>query len=208
MDDDPRPYHHGDLARAMIDAACEELCDSNPAKLSMRAVARRAGVSPGAPFRHFASKSALLAAVAAEAMGRLTQAVMQAVDDAPADDPVARFHAIGRGYLDWALSNPTYFNIISARDLIDVASTPELFRQNNAIKDMMVGLLAEIRAANRLRTVASDDQIVLSARAFVYGLGRMASDGHFPEWHPSQRPDVAAHDALSLFIQGMFLPPK
>ena len=61
---DNRPYHHGDLRRALIDAAQRLLESEGPTALSLRAVAREAGVSPAAPYHHFKDKSDLLEAVA------------------------------------------------------------------------------------------------------------------------------------------------
>lgn len=59
-----RPYHHGDLSRALVDAARKILETEGPAALSLRAVAREAGVSPAAPYHHFKDKNDLLEAVA------------------------------------------------------------------------------------------------------------------------------------------------
>ncbi|MEP6838703.1 MAG: helix-turn-helix domain-containing protein, partial [Bradyrhizobium sp.] len=56
----PKPYHHGDLRRVLIDAALQVVGESGPDAVSVREAARRAGVSPGAPFRHFASRDALM----------------------------------------------------------------------------------------------------------------------------------------------------
>jgi len=61
-----RPYHHGDLRRALIDAASRLLEAEGPSALSLRAVAREAGVSPAAPYHHFKDKAELLDAVAQE----------------------------------------------------------------------------------------------------------------------------------------------
>src|SRR5215213_2214532 len=66
----PKPYHHGDLRRALIDAALQLAGEGGAEAVSVREAARRAGVSPGAPFRHFPSRDALMAAVATEAQRR------------------------------------------------------------------------------------------------------------------------------------------
>ena len=68
----PRPtsYHHGNLRKALIDAAVQLVEEGGPEKVSVREVAKRAGVSPGAPFRHFSNKTALMTAVAEQAMSR------------------------------------------------------------------------------------------------------------------------------------------
>jgi 3-phosphoglycerate kinase len=65
-----KPYHHGDLRRVLIDAALQLVSEGGMDAVSVREAARRAGVSPGAPFRHFASRDALMQAVAEEAQRR------------------------------------------------------------------------------------------------------------------------------------------
>ena len=68
-----KSYHHGDLRRVLIDAALKLAEEGGPEAISVREAARRAGVSPGAPFRHFESRAALMAAVAEEAQQRFRQ---------------------------------------------------------------------------------------------------------------------------------------
>ena len=63
---EPKPYHHGDLRRALMDSADAILERDGPNALSLRAVAREAGVSPAAPYHHFKDKDELLSAIARE----------------------------------------------------------------------------------------------------------------------------------------------
>ena len=79
MTAESRPYHHGDLSRALIDAARKILENDGPAALSLRAVAREAGVSPAAPYHHFKDKVELLEAVAHEGWHELDLAPFAAV---------------------------------------------------------------------------------------------------------------------------------
>ena len=81
-----RPYHHGDLRRALIVAAQRLLATEGAAALSLRAVAREAGVSAAAPYHHFKDKSELLSAVAEEGWRMLTQALAEASQAATVDD--------------------------------------------------------------------------------------------------------------------------
>src|SRR5215475_11488982 len=95
----PKPYHHGDLRRALIDAAlrlAEE--EGGPGQISMREAARRAGVSPGAPFRHFETRDALMTAVAEEAQRRFRVEIDTVLAEAPASDPLSRFRSFGLAY--------------------------------------------------------------------------------------------------------------
>ncbi|WP_249779854.1 TetR/AcrR family transcriptional regulator [Bradyrhizobium sediminis] len=85
----------------------------------MREAACHAGVSPGAPFRHFPSRDALMAVVAAEAQRRFRAEIDAALAEAPAADPLARFRALGLAYLRWAMRNPAHFEIISSGRYFD-----------------------------------------------------------------------------------------
>ena len=84
-----KPYHHGNLVEALIAVTVEIIEERGVEHVSVREAAKRAGVSPGAPFQHFRSKTALLTAVAEQAMGRLTQAVAAAQSNIDADKPIA-----------------------------------------------------------------------------------------------------------------------
>src|SRR3954471_23572746 len=78
-----KPYHHGDLRRVLVDAAFDLVGEAGAGAVSVREAARRAGVSPGAPFRHFSSRDALLAAVAEEAQRRFRAEIDKALAKAP-----------------------------------------------------------------------------------------------------------------------------
>ena len=69
----PQPYHHGNLRKTLLDAAVALIGEVGPRAFTLREVARRAGVSHNAPYRHFPSKDELLVAVAAEGFDRLTR---------------------------------------------------------------------------------------------------------------------------------------
>jgi hypothetical protein len=72
----------------------------------------------------------------------------------------------------------------------------------------MIELLTRAQHQGRLAPNVDLDHLVLAARAYVYGLARMAIDGHFPEWHPSEPPAIAVRRALRVFMSQMIDPPK
>jgi AcrR family transcriptional regulator len=109
----PKPYHHGDLRHALIDAALRLAEEGGPDQISMREAARRAGVSPGAPFRHFETRDALMTAVAVEAQRRFRGEIERALATIPATNPLGRLRGFGLAYLRWAMRNPAHFEIIS-----------------------------------------------------------------------------------------------
>jgi AcrR family transcriptional regulator len=194
-------YHHGSLREALVAAALELIELHGVEQLSLREAAKRAGVSPGAPFRHFPTKAALLTAVAEQASQRLHAAV-EARLAADADQPaLLRFAAIGEAYLEWAARHPTHFQIVSQRQLLDADAGARLAPYNEAIRARMQALLDEAFADTpaALARVAS---LQLLGRGLVYGLARMGVDGHFPEWdlgHASA--PAAVRDTFVLFIE-------
>jgi AcrR family transcriptional regulator len=102
-----RPYHHGDLRRALVDAARRLLETEGPAAMSLRAVAREAGVSPAAPYHHFKDKAELMGAIASEGWVLLTEAMSEA-NRAKPDDPLA----LVMTYVSFARSRPALYRVM------------------------------------------------------------------------------------------------
>ena len=196
-------YHHGNLNEALVDAAITLIEKHGVEKLSVREVAKLAGVSPGAPFRHFSNKKALLTAVAEQALERLTLSVRTELALCDPANPVAGLHAIGKGYLNCAYNNPTHFQIVSSRSLIDFQSSAKLVDGNGALRTLMVDLIERAQAEGRADPDVPVENIIFSSRAFVYGVARMWIDGHFYEWGISKPPLQAMHDALDMFISSL-----
>jgi AcrR family transcriptional regulator len=105
-----RPYHHGDLSRALVEAGRRILEREGPAGLSLRAVAREAGVSPAAPYHHFKDKCELLDSVSKQGWMALGAAVAKARADA--QDPRDALTAIGLAYVCFARENPALYRIM------------------------------------------------------------------------------------------------
>lgn len=199
----PKPYHHGDLRRVLIEAALRLVGEGGAEAVSVREAARRAGVSPGAPFRHFPSRDALMQAVAEEAQRRFRAEIEAALAEAPANDPLARFRCLGLAYLRWAIRNPTHFEVISSRRLFDHDNSAGVSRHNAELIALTERTLAEAFAAGQLRP---DDlkAIQIAGRALVYGFARMNIDGHFPRWGvDGADAERTAESILDLFIEGI-----
>src|SRR5437879_2813384 len=98
-----RPYHHGNLRQALVDAALELIEERGVSALTLREVARRVGVTHAAPQRHFADRAALVAAVAEEGFRGLGAHV--AVVRASARTPAQRLRALGVAYVEYALAH-------------------------------------------------------------------------------------------------------
>jgi AcrR family transcriptional regulator len=201
-----KPYHHGDLRRTLIEAALELVGEGGVESVSVREAARRAGVSPGAPFRHFASRTALLTAVAEEAQRRFRAEIEAALAGVPGGEPMARFRAIGIAYLCWAMRNPAHFEVISTGRYFDHAASAGLTTDNAEIIAMVEAALADAFAKGQLR-VPDLKLVQIAGRALVYGFARMNIDGHFPRWGVKDAAGTA-EAMVDLFIDGITKPPS
>src|SRR6187455_1540324 len=102
-----RAYHHGDLRRALLEAATELASAGGVDGVVVREAARKVGVSPSAAYRHFPSREGLLAAVGRAARERLARRMLAA----DGGDPRAHFRATGRAYITFALEEPGLFEV-------------------------------------------------------------------------------------------------
>jgi AcrR family transcriptional regulator len=203
----PKPYHHGDLKRVLIDAALQLAAEGGAEAVSVREAARRAGVSPGAPFRHFPSRVALMTAVAEEAQRRFRAEIDAALAQAPAGDPLARFRCFGLAYLRWAMRNPAHFEIISSGRYFDHDQATELSRDNSELIGLIERTLTEAFAKGQLRSTDLK-RVQIAGRALVYGFARMNIDGHFPRWGIAEtEAERTAEAILDLFIEGIARRP-
>ncbi len=114
-----RPYHHGDLRRAVLDTAIAAIHEAGPAGLSLRDLARRAGVSHAAPAHHFGDKAGLLTAVAVEGYDLLAEALTDA------QQSTGDFLELGVAYVRFALEHRAHFEVMFRPELYH-ADDPDL----------------------------------------------------------------------------------
>jgi len=115
-------YHHGDLRAALVKAAAAEIERGDYETLSLRELAESLGVSRAAPYRHFADRRALLAAVAAQGFDELTAIHRKAIGKGKT--PLARLTAAGRDYLAFAAERPQIFRLMFVSDLLVKGTAP------------------------------------------------------------------------------------
>jgi AcrR family transcriptional regulator len=115
-------YHHGDLRRALTDAALALVTERGPKGFTLTEVARRAGVSAAAPYRHFTDKAHLLAVVAEVGFDRLHAAL---TDPALSDNTPAPLVELSRRYVRWAIANPDAYQVMFGID-VDRRNHPDL----------------------------------------------------------------------------------
>jgi AcrR family transcriptional regulator len=198
---DKTSYHHGNLRAALVAEARRLVVERGARALSLREVARRLGFSQTAPYRHFGSRDALLAAVATEAFREFGAAV--AGTGAPPADPAARLLRLGRGYVAFATRNPELLRLMFGPECADKAAYPELQEAAAATHRQLaegVGLaLAQSGAPEVDPGVAA-----FAVWSIAHGLANLIIDQPMP---PSQRAqserDGFVDQVLSVIYRGL-----
>src|ERR1700721_2010238 len=163
-------YHHGDLRGALIQAAQAILETEGLAALSLRAVARGAGVSPAAPYHHFPDKQALLDAVAERGFDALTAAMTTQMDKVSGG--AARPDASGIGYVAFAVANPALFGLMFSV----VGQNPSPRTSLDLARQRAYAVLQEAVAACSPSGKASADEC-LRLWALVHGIAKLVLEG-------------------------------
>jgi AcrR family transcriptional regulator len=170
------PYHHTNLRQTLLDAAIALIGEVGPRAFTLREVARRAGVSHNAPYRHFASKDELLAEVAAEGFDRLTASMLKSM--ARATWPRERLRECGCGYVAFALRWPQHFLV-----MFDLPHAPHGQEKHHAAGQNAFAVLEEcIAAAQQLGDLPAGDPLPLAwtAWSLVHGIAKLAISGNLP----------------------------
>jgi AcrR family transcriptional regulator len=168
-------YHHGDLRRALLDAALGLVIEAGPAAFSLRDVARQVGCSHNAPYRHFADRAALLAAVAEEGF-RLLGRAMAAEADRRGPWPQERFLGLAVAYVGFAIGHPGHFRVMFGPEAADKARYPDVMAAEAAAFDRCVQAIADCQRAGAIRPGPSAVH-GLAAWSLVHGLAGLYLDG-------------------------------
>lgn len=185
MPQKPRRYHHGDLPRALLDALLQLVTERGSAgEVTLRQVAQRAGVSHNAPYRHFADKGELLAAVATEGFTALSRALASARAEVADDEE--RFIRTGMAYLRFTQEHRGHAAVMFGPE-VRKNRTPELQQAANETFRLLKALttdagITELMDARRLGTVAW---------SFLHGLAVLTTNQQVPA-SVQATPDVIA----------------
>jgi AcrR family transcriptional regulator len=162
------PYHHGNLRRALLDAALETIASDGIAAVNLRDLARRCGVSHAAPAYHFGDRTGLLTAIATEGYAGLAAATADRWAE------TASFLEVGVAYVRYAVDHPGHFAVMFRPDLVDV-DDPELVRASAASAAMLygpVGSVAPVDGDDPARRIAAT-----AAWALVHGIATLWLQG-------------------------------
>lgn len=191
-----RAYHHGDLKAAIVEAALKLIAKHGPRGFSLSEAARLAGVSVGAPYRHFVDKEALFSTVAAQGFIDLCDRIEAAVEMSP-EDPRKRLVAIGTAYVRFAVERPSHFQV-----MFDSA----IHRRKNPAVDVPAGrcfqiLSATVQQAAVRKDVRSVETLTAAVWALMHGHAMFAMDDSFTNMEFKTGTDTLVHNSLELLVE-------
>lgn len=168
-------YHHGNLREALLEAGAELIEEKGIAAVSLRAVAKAAGVSHAAPYRHFNDKNAMLCAIAETGFRLLGQRLEDAVSAHPGN-PGQQLTAAGAAYVELAIDHPRMHNLMFGGVLADDSVNDSLEETSNQSFQGLVDIISRGQQAGIFRE-GNTDELALTAWSVVHGFAMLASTG-------------------------------
>ncbi len=204
-----RPYHHGDLRRALLDAALQLLAERGIPDFTLREVARQAGVSHNAPYHHFADKAELVVALTVEGFQTLEQAVRSAYEQTRGTF-LERTLAISGAYLRFALENPAMFSLMFRPELRQSShDTQEDDESVKSAADATVQVLVDgiyaSQQAGELRLEPTLEMVGLTLWSTMHGLTVIFLDDLMVE-KKAVPPEQLMAQVMHVLAQGLVIP--
>lgn len=195
-------YHHGNLRRALLDAALALFAERGRFDFTMRELARAAGVTHNAPYRHFADRWALMDALAEEGFVRMRETTLATAASSRDDDARVWIARLGEGYVRFAAEHPHHFRLMFLRPL--KGASGDLARAARASFAPLEEAIEDARAKGLLRAGLRKQDVAVAAWSLVHGVASLVVGGQLSA---SQRGLRGRIDALtSVFIDGAFAP--
>ena len=192
-----KPYHHGDLKAALIDGAVDLIAERGVRRFSLAELSRRLGVTVGAPYRHFADRDELLAAVAVRALQTFGESLE--AQSSETDPPEQRLAAMAAGYVRFAAGQPALFGVVFNVGLDKKDRYPELRRAHEEVEGKLEAGVAELCDGD----AEAAAQLADALEATAHGYAALLTDQ--PDPPSSGEVDRAAEQAgraVRALIQG------
>jgi AcrR family transcriptional regulator len=188
-------YHHGDLRNALLEAAMKLLEENGPAAVGLRETARRAGVTHGAPYRHFENREALLAAMATRGFDTLKEKLGEEATKSKV--PARLVLALGRTYIDFARAHPALYLLMFGPG-IRRDQHPDLQASSDAAIDVIREVIGQLPGVQDKRSAT------LGAWALAHGLSHLIADHQLPLDIAEGAPlDALVTNILKVYISGL-----
>jgi AcrR family transcriptional regulator len=194
-------YHHGDLRAALVAHATAILRKEGPEALTLRAVARAAGVSEAAPYRHFANRRELVAAVAAAGFRRMQEAMMAAMQKGGREG----LRGVATAYVRFALQNPAEYRVMFGSEVAKTSDLPELRDTGRSVLDFVAHGMGALQQAGLIGP-GDPQMMAVVTWAQLHGLVMLALDGQSTDVAPDI--DAQIIEATRIMMFGMAARPK
>ncbi|RKH08417.1 TetR/AcrR family transcriptional regulator [Corallococcus sp. CA053C] len=200
---DKARYHHGDLRQALVDAALTLISEEGFGALTLREVARRAGVTHAAPYRHFADKEALLEAVSQQGFRTMSREMRERM--ARVSGPLEQLSAAGVAYVLFAVRHPPHFRVMFGPHFTRPPQPDAAEEGTNAFQ-LLVGCIEAGQAAGLLRAGESR-RLTLTAWSLVHGLASLLVDRQLDDaMRGAEAAEALAVVQTRLLLEGLMRP--
>lgn len=184
-------YHHGDLKNALIRAGIQVLAQDGVNGLSLRKVARKAGVSHNAPYAHFADKQALIASIAVDGHARISVLIEQVIGQYP-DDPLRQLVHLAWAYMQFGLESPAHYRIIFSGLIENEKRHPAFVQVSQHSLQLLNKIVADCQAAGVVRSDDCDvEMVAVSMWGLIHGLVSLVIEGQVPSKLMKRNPPQA-----------------
>lgn len=199
---DRRTYHHGNLRQALVDATATLIQETGPLAFTLTEAARRAGVSPAAPYRHFKGRDDLLEEVARQGFMDFTDRLEQAFDNG-SPRPLTAFMRMGQAYLDFAAERPGHYMAMFESG-VSIASNADLAAASDRAQHVLID--AAERLAERLPSDRRPPARMVANHvwAMSHGVVELFSRGKPGSRSPVEPTDML-ESAVIIYLRGLGL---
>lgn len=194
-------YHHGNLREVLISSALDILKEGTLQDLSLRALARKAGVSQTAPYRHFEDKEALIVVLMLEGSSILQERMRLACEQA--NNPVERLINLGLAYYDFAEAHPAHFRLMFDGSLEKKDKYQDLIESEKIGRDIVQSVVSECMKLENAPN-KPDDLVRLASWSLVHGLANLLLNDVNNDMPDQDQKRTVAKEVISLYTRSLF----
>lgn len=179
-------YHHGNLSRVLIDTAVEIISEQGAKDLSLRQIAKRAGVSHAAPYRHFKDKNAVLAAVARQGFDMMLRQTEDRIARSRGSE-LDHFAICGLSYIDFAISYPAHYRVMFGTRAENSYFSDEFKPESIPVFKLLRDTIIVCQEKGMLKP-GDPHEMAMAAWSIVHGFAMLRIDHHIPDqWRDEQK---------------------
>ncbi|MFT3804342.1 MAG: TetR/AcrR family transcriptional regulator [Burkholderiaceae bacterium] len=193
-------WHHGDLRASLVAWGTYLLDTEGIENMSMRAAARLAGVSQGAPAHHFSDRNGLLAAIAAQGFRELATFKPPKVSHGPMPEADARLRAVILGYVEYARLYPSRFHLMFGPHIRERTRYPELVQASSAAFDLVRGAVVPFLRPAGVGTL-SEDELAFAVWSATHGLATLLLEGRSLPSGSGCEPQPRVHQLTDIVVR-------